>query len=90
MEEFRVAGSTSGEADERLLDQVVRIAGYTSTIKELVNKNFSYCRVHGTLVPREPGRRQSHAACTHRDDPVKRASARPIPTRASLPGTRSS
>ena len=63
MDDFLIAGSTSGETDERLLHQVVQIAGYTSTIRALVNSSFRFCSVHGTPIPKS-GRRASHANLT--------------------------
>jgi hypothetical protein len=62
MEEFKVAGSTFGEGDERLLTQVVQIAGYTSGIRELVRDSFRFCHVHGVSIPKEKGR-SVHARC---------------------------
>ena len=61
MDEFRIAGSTSGEGDERILSQVVQIAGYTSGIRELVRDSFRFCHVHGVSIPKA-GRR-NHARC---------------------------
>ena len=88
MDDFRVAGSTSDESDERTLNQVVRIAGYTSTIKQLVDKSFRFCKVHGTPVPKAAaGRKRAHPheACAPGVE-IKRGLERP---RASLPRTRS-
>ena len=62
MEDFRVAGSTMDDEEERLLSQVVRIAGYASTIRQLVDKSFTFCRVHKTFVPKAD-RRRGHLAC---------------------------
>lgn len=62
MDDFLIAGSTSGETDERLLHQVAQIAGYTSTIRALVRNSFRFCNVHGTPIPKS-GRRPNHADC---------------------------
>ena len=73
MDDFLVAGSTSGESDERTLNQVVQIAGYTSTIRALVQRSFRFCHVHGALVPKS-GSKARHASCPS-IKPVSRAAA---------------
>lgn len=62
MDEFRIAGSTFGESDERTLTQVAQIAGYTSNIRGLVRDSFGFCNVHGTPIPKTD-RGRAHARC---------------------------
>ena len=62
MDEFRIAGSTGGESEERTLSQVVQIAGYTSGIRALVKDSFAFCKVHGIPIPKS-GRGRAHARC---------------------------
>ncbi len=62
MDEFRIAGSTTGESEERTLSQVAQIAGYTSTLRELVRDSFGFCNVHGTPIPKSD-RGRAHARC---------------------------
>ena len=62
MDDFRIAGTTLGESDEKTLGQIVQIAGYTSTIRALVNKSFRVCAVHGTLIPKSTPRGR-HSPC---------------------------
>lgn len=73
MDEFRIAGSTSGESEERTLSQVAQIAGYTSSLRELVRDSFGFCKVHGTPIPKS-GRGRAHARCD-----VKPAERGPAP-----------
>ena len=71
MDEFRIAGSTVGESEERTLSQVVQIAGYTSSIRELVKDSFGFCNVHGMPIPKS-GRGRAHARCATDVKPVPR------------------
>lgn len=72
MDEFRIAGSTGGESEERTLSQVAQIAGYTSTLREIVRDSFGFCKVHGMPIPKT-GRGRAHARCDVKAAPRQQA-----------------
>lgn len=67
MDEFRIAGSVSGEDEEALLSSVVRIAGYSMNIHSLVARHFDYCAAHAAPLRRRIERRSERAPVVRRD-----------------------
>lgn len=67
MEEFRIAGSVSGDEQEEVLSSVVRIAGYSMNIHSLVDRHFDYCAVHSAPLRRRSERRSERPPVFRRE-----------------------
>lgn len=67
MDEFRIAGSVSGEDEEAVLSSVVRIAGYSMNIHSLVARHFDFCATHAAPLKRRSERRSEQPPVVRRD-----------------------